>query len=159
MQSAHHLQPTARKRRKHHKKAAAPKRRRTHRKKGLAEGLSAGISGAVQPVMMGIFGGFAGLIVNSFFPTASPMMKILIGAAGAGILTTAVKAPNFGAGFAAGMTMPAIGQLLQPDANKTMNEGYLMEDLPAIIDDGELSEANFLSAGYLQESEFDGLEA
>jgi len=158
------IHPTA-KRRKHRKHHTAPKtrKRRTHRRKGLSEGLSSGIVGSVTPILMGTMGGILGLIVNSMLPKQSPLVRLGIGLVGAGVIIKMAKAPNFGSGFAAGITMPVIADLLKPQ-EATMNDGYLSSDLPAIIDDDEeLSETAFLSAGYmgadyLSDSPFDDFE-
>lgn len=150
------LAPT-KKRRRHHAKKQAPKRRRhtTRRKKGLSEGLSAGLNNSVSPIFMGLVGGVAGLIVLSFFKNSTVMTKGIIGAAGAFVSVAILKAPNFAAGFVSGCALPAVAQVLNPD-NKTMNDGYLNEDLPEILDEGEyLNEAFLQSGGYLNENEFE----
>jgi hypothetical protein len=156
--------PTARRRRRTGatKKTTPTRRRRTtRRRRGLSEHLSAsGLASNLSPVLMGVFGSFAGLLISGFMKNTSPLTRLALGA-GAGFAGAAfLKAPNFAAGLTAGLAMPAIGELLNPPAGKgTMEEGYLMEDLPEIIDDGlgepYMSEVNYLSEDLIMNPDTD----
>jgi hypothetical protein len=140
-------------------------RRVTHRrKKGLAEGLASAGMEMINPILMGLMGAIAGIIVTNFTKGMSPVTRLLIGAAGAGAAVKLAKAPLLGAGFASGMALPSIVQLIggQSGSNDSgVSEGnYLSEELPEILVDEDMSEGNYLSAAnYLSEdSAFEDFE-
>ena len=152
---------TAKRRRRRTTHKAAPIRRRrrtTRRHKGLSEGLTAGINQSISPILMGIFGGIVGIISTAFMKNVSPLYRVGIGAILSGVSVSFLKAPNFAAGVMAGVAMPAVGQLLtgiMPEGKGGgMDEGYLMEDLPEIIDDGETLNAGYLNDNYLSAPSF-----
>jgi hypothetical protein len=137
------------------RKISRPATRR-RRKKTLSEQFLSGSQGvAVKSVVMGVIGGVAGVFVSSMIGNnVSPGIKVVGGLAIGGLVAAGLKAPAFGAAFAAGAAVPAIMEMIlfktgvSEGDNEEEND---FSDMPEVIFPETLDEP-YLSSAYLSSS-------